>query len=116
MRTHLWPQMSPHTLQEPISLLMVDTSVPNSVSLITGAASGIGRHLAIHASNLGHEVVLVDLDANGLDETKKLCSKAETFCIDVGNYKQMVEVKEFFNFNHLLVITNINTKCFCFGT
>ena len=73
---------------------MVDTSVPNSVSLITGAASGIGRHLAIHASNLGHDVVLIDLDANGLDETKKLCSKAETFCIDVGNYKQMVEVKE----------------------
>ena len=73
---------------------MVDTSVPNSVSLITGAASGIGRHLAIHASNLGHDVVLIDLDANGLDETKKLCSKAETFCIDVGNSEQMVEVKE----------------------
>ena len=73
---------------------MVDTSVPNYVSLITGAASGIGRHLAIYASNLGHDVVLIDLDANGLDETKKLCSKAETFCIDVGNYKQMVEVKE----------------------
>ena len=66
----------------------------NSVSLITGAASGIGRHLAIHASNLGHDVVLIDLDANGLDETKKLCSKAETFCIDVGNYVQMLEVKE----------------------
>ena len=46
---------------------MVDISVPNSVSLITGAASGIGRHLAIHASNLGHDVVLIDLDANGLD-------------------------------------------------
>ena len=60
---------------------MVDTSVPNSVSLITGAASGIGRHLAIHASNLGHDVVLIDLDANGLDQTNKLCSKAETFCI-----------------------------------
>ena len=73
---------------------MVDTSAPNSVSLITGAASGIGRHLAIHASNLGHDVVLIDLDANGLDETKKLCSKAETFCIDVGNYVQMLEVKE----------------------
>ncbi len=68
---------------------MVDTSVPNSVSLITGAASGIGRHLAIHASNLGHDVVLIDLDAIGLDETKKLCSKAETFCIDVGNYVQI---------------------------
>ena len=84
---------------------MVDTSAPNSVSLITGAASGIGRHLAIHASNLGHDVVLIDLDANGLDETKKLCSKAETFCIDVGNYKQMVEVKE------ALDKKNINVNC-----
>ena len=55
---------------------MVDTSAPNSVSLITGAASGIGRHLAIHASNLGHDMVLLDLDANGLDQTKKLCSKS----------------------------------------
>ena len=68
---------------------MVDTSAPNSVSLITGAASGIGRHLAIHASNHGHDVVLIDLDVNGLDGTKKLCSKAETFCIDAVSYTHL---------------------------
>ena len=60
---------------------MVDTSVPNSVSLITGAASGIGRHLAIHASNLGHDVVLIDLDANGLDEQKNYVPKQKHFVL-----------------------------------
>ncbi|MGY8772996.1 MAG: SDR family NAD(P)-dependent oxidoreductase, partial [Gammaproteobacteria bacterium] len=41
-------------------------------ALITGAASGIGRGLAVHAAGLGMNVVLMDLNAEGLAETQAL--------------------------------------------
>jgi short-subunit dehydrogenase len=36
------------------------------VTLISGAASGIGRHMAIALARLGHRLVLTDIDAEGL--------------------------------------------------
>ena len=39
----------------------------NKTALITGAASGIGRGLALRAATLQMNVVLLDLNADGLN-------------------------------------------------
>lgn len=44
-------------------------SLSGKTILITGAASGIGRCVAVEASKLGANLVLVDLNENGLNET-----------------------------------------------
>ena len=53
--------------------------VPNLINLenkrflVTGAASGLGRATSVLLSKLGAELVLVDLDENGLKETSLMC-------------------------------------------
>ena len=44
----------------------------NKVALITGAASGIGRALAMELADLGCSLALVDWNAESLQETKQL--------------------------------------------
>jgi NAD(P)-dependent dehydrogenase (short-subunit alcohol dehydrogenase family) len=57
--------------------------------IITGAASGIGRALSILIAREGWRLALVDLNAEGLAETKTLVEKAggaaECFVQDVGD-------------------------------
>ncbi len=48
----------------------------NKVSVITGAASGLGRELAIQLSNLGSIVAIADIDENGLQETSRIIIQA----------------------------------------
>ena len=43
----------------------------NKVAAITGAASGIGRMLAVKLAEEGCEVAISDINEEGLDETKK---------------------------------------------
>lgn len=45
--------------------------------VITGAGSGIGRALAVQASNEGARLALSDIDLDGLAETKRLCSGSD---------------------------------------
>ena len=45
----------------------------NKKFLITGAASGIGRAISIILSKLGAELILIDINEDGLDATIKLC-------------------------------------------
>jgi NAD(P)-dependent dehydrogenase (short-subunit alcohol dehydrogenase family) len=41
-------------------------------AVVTGAASGIGRSLALHCADEGMSVVLADVDEGNLEETRKL--------------------------------------------
>ncbi|MDA7563792.1 SDR family NAD(P)-dependent oxidoreductase, partial [Gammaproteobacteria bacterium] len=52
-----------------VAILQADI-FKNKTALITGAASGIGRGLAVHAAGLGMNVVLMDLNEEGLAETQ----------------------------------------------
>jgi NAD(P)-dependent dehydrogenase (short-subunit alcohol dehydrogenase family) len=61
------------------------------VAVVTGAASGIGRALAVELVRRGARVAISDIDVTGLEETKALCGSA-----DVVTYKLDVSSKEEF--------------------
>ena len=68
----------------------------NKTVLITGAASGIGRGLALHAAKLQMNVVLMDLNKNGLSETHSLMVDCPSMIIhcDVSNLEDLAKAKE----------------------
>ncbi|KAF2768269.1 putative short chain dehydrogenase/ reductase [Teratosphaeria nubilosa] len=66
------------------------------VCCVTGAASGIGQATAVRLAELGVAgLALSDLDLNGLQETKNLCSqhsaKIRTDKVNVGDSSQVAE-------------------------
>ena len=65
-------------------------------ALITGAASGIGRGLAVHAAGLGMNVVLMDLNEEGLAETQALIPDSPSLILrcDVSNLEEFTQCKE----------------------
>ena len=65
-------------------------------ALITGAASGIGRGLAVHAAGLGMNVVLMDLNEEGLAETQALIPDSPSLVLkcDVSNLEEFTLCKE----------------------
>lgn len=67
------------------------SSLTNSVTLITGAASGIGRALAIQAAQKGASVIATDLNTSGLAETNQLAGgKLEIHRLDVSDADAIV--------------------------
>ncbi|MGN2637485.1 SDR family NAD(P)-dependent oxidoreductase [Nocardia takedensis] len=68
------------------------------VAVVTGAASGMGRALAIELARRGAHVALCDLDADGLGETAERCRahghRVHTAVVDVAEYEQMLSFAE----------------------
>ncbi len=68
-------------------------NLKGKVAVITGAASGIGRALALHLAEEGCALAIVDLDGEGLTETRALLAaypqQAIPYVVDVGDKKQM---------------------------
>jgi meso-butanediol dehydrogenase/(S,S)-butanediol dehydrogenase/diacetyl reductase len=60
----------------PPSLDDVPARFTGKVALLTGAASGIGRAVALRLAREGAHVFGFDLDAKGLEETRRLASEA----------------------------------------
>jgi len=65
----------------------------NIVAAITGAASGIGRSLAINLANEGCGLALADIDQDGLNQTAKMIqdngNKISTRVLDVADREQV---------------------------
>jgi NAD(P)-dependent dehydrogenase (short-subunit alcohol dehydrogenase family) len=64
-----------------------------AVAVITGAASGIGRALAIDLAKAGAQLALADMNAAGLEETRKLAggAVARTYTVDVAKADAMAD-------------------------
>lgn len=64
------------------------SQIANSLFIITGAGSGIGRALTIKAIAEGAHVIASDVNEQGLDETIQLVNnKAEKYILDVSNHE-----------------------------
>lgn len=70
----------------------------NAVVIITGAASGIGRELALQAAERGAAVVATDINAAALEETKKMVSQKggsiTTALLDVSDAKAIEQFSQ----------------------
>ena len=47
----------------------------NKVAAITGSATGIGRAFAEEAAKRGMKLALIDINVEGLEETKAICER-----------------------------------------
>jgi NAD(P)-dependent dehydrogenase (short-subunit alcohol dehydrogenase family) len=65
----------------------MSTPLKNTVAVVTGAASGIGRATALHLAREGFDVAMMDLDATGLaathDQIKAFGGQARSFGLDL---------------------------------
>lgn len=55
--------------------------------LVTGAGAGMGQAIAVRANEADAQLLLLDIDTNGLEATKQLLpnSKVNSFVVDLGN-------------------------------
>ena len=65
--------------------------IKGAVAVITGAASGIGRALAVDLAKMGGQLALADVNAAGLEETRALLGNAtaRTYTVDVSNASEV---------------------------
>jgi NAD(P)-dependent dehydrogenase (short-subunit alcohol dehydrogenase family) len=61
-------------------------NIQDAVAVITGAGSGIGQALAVNLASQGAQLALADVNAAGLEETRKLTGAAivRTYVVDVS--------------------------------
>ena len=72
-------------------------SLANKVVALTGAASGIGRALALQLADKGCHLALADVDQKGLQETQSMLPKTinvTTHSVDVANKDQVYQWAE----------------------
>ena len=68
---------------------------PGTTAVVTGAASGIGRGLALELARRGCALALVDLDADGLAETQRLAAtRCSIHRVDVADRAAMRALPE----------------------
>jgi meso-butanediol dehydrogenase / (S,S)-butanediol dehydrogenase / diacetyl reductase len=70
---------------------MSSSTFEGKVAVVTGAASGFGRGIAEHFAREGACVVLVDRNAEGLEETYTTCKKTG-FCEPLSLHKDLRHV------------------------
>ena len=60
--------------------------IKGAVAVVTGAASGIGRALAVDLAKMGAQLALADVNSAGLEETRALLGNAtaRTYTVDVS--------------------------------
>src|SRR5664280_44049 len=66
----------------------------NKTAAVTGAASGIGRMLAVNLANEGCNLALADINASGLQDTANLVGdrvKVTTHIVDVSRREQVFQ-------------------------
>jgi NAD(P)-dependent dehydrogenase (short-subunit alcohol dehydrogenase family) len=83
--------------------------------LITGAASGIGRAVALEFAQSGANIAAIDISAAGLDELSSIVKQAGGKCLpliaDVSNDEEMRSVFEKLNMENLdIVFSNAGTN------
>lgn len=82
----------------------------NKIAVITGAASGIGRALALQLAAAGARLALSDVDRTGLDETMRLLPPecdARSYIVDAASceavFAHAEEVKRDFGTAHIVI-------------
>ena len=72
----------------------------NKKIIITGAGSGMGRHLAYQLAGEGAEVFITDINAQTLKETEQEVitkgGKVKSYVVDSGNEQEIYAFKEKF--------------------
>jgi short-subunit dehydrogenase len=90
----------------------------NKTAAVTGAASGIGRMLAVNLANEGCNLALADINASGLQETTKLVGdqvKVTTHIVDVSRREQVFQYADEAAGRHGGVDIIINNAGVCVG-
>jgi NAD(P)-dependent dehydrogenase (short-subunit alcohol dehydrogenase family) len=79
--------------------MSVDLVLPRAddqIVVVTGAATGIGRGLAEAFANAGADVVMIDVDATGIEEVaatiRETGGRATTFAADVADAEAIVGI------------------------
>ena len=90
----------------------------HQIAIITGAAKGIGRGIAVEMAREGASVVLADVDEEGMNETEKMigltgqiCLKAHMDIQDIEQGHQLVNatLQQFGKIDILVNNAGINT-------
>ena len=93
------------------------SQIKDSVFIVTGAASGIGRALAIQAAAAGAKVIATDLNETGLAETISLAKGTiEGYSLDVSDAEQIKAfanetIKKHFH-EHFVLVNNAGVALF----